>query len=437
MSLLRVALIVTFGRNSPHPLRLTIYKLSTILVLTTGLSWLFAQEVAGMPTIPLPQAVWLTFTAAFITQVVTLSALLSASGIIRLSSTDTFARQLLLLPITKSARWMALMLPSFIVTAVAMALITWPLASLLSKMGLHPLLIACGEGGGALSALGVIYGVPRRHAWAKIIGVPFLIGGEYILIRTINNNATVPSIRIISGVAIASAVIILSWLFFRSSLRISQEISYNARGTHVFGIFLPSQFWFAKSIIRAKNTLLGCLTTLGMSIGILVLLRRYGMAATTYTLVATILAAAFVSDFRSLAKRSNPAEITALRATAHFVSMHVATALAFGFAATLPLAASVFVTSPDLSSVTQHGAQLFFGISVGLFAGTLIVPAHRDVAGQLLASLLCVAVIMAASYAPLNTSGMILFEILLGCSLIGCAWIIEYQRNYYVWRKTT
>jgi hypothetical protein len=383
----------------------------------------------------------LAFTAAFSVQVIILFVLLASLGITRVSSRDVLARLLVVLPIEKRQRWIALLLPSFILVGIAVALAGWPLGRLLVLAGLDPLLFVFSGTIGVFAALGAMYGIPRKYAWVQVIGIPSLILGEYSLARTVNES---PAAEIKQAAASFLFVFLLgslSWLFFRSSRHVAADISLNTYGKNAAGTSLPVPLWFIKKVARAKTTQLGFITSVGMSLAAAVFFKRQAMDPYMFALVASIIAATFTSDMRSLSRHTRPAEITTLRATARFMTTYAISAVLCGLAAVSPLLLTgISLSGAEGLAIIGTVVQVLFGISAGIFAGSLLVPMHRDVMGQILAALLCMCILMGIPYLPLanrlDTLGVCLFEAGLIAILLTAASAIEYQRNRYIWRKS-
>jgi hypothetical protein len=168
-------------------------------------------------------------------------------------------------------------------------------------------------------------------------------------------------------------------------------------------------------------------------------LPRHGIDPYALALLASILAATFASDIRSLAAHSNPAEITGLRATLRFFAVHTATATIGSLAAVSPLVTSIFFSGVTPGELVGLTTQLLFGVSAGVFAGTLVVPVRRDIMGQFTATLLCTGILVIAPYLPVigpyDDAGLRFYQSFLATALFAGALAIEYRRNRYNWRK--
>jgi hypothetical protein len=439
MDLYKVAIGATFGRHSPHAVRAALFRLAGVFLAVLIVSWLLAKGLADTPLTAIPDSKHLIFTVAYILQAIVLFGLLAALPICRVNGSDPFARLLLVLPLGLWQRWAALLLPAFVVASVAAALTAWPLVTVMAKLGMQPFLIAVGGIVGTIAALGMVYGIPRKHAWIQVIGMPTLMWGEYWLLGTINKASSLAYLRTASGLGLTFLFVGLCWLFIRSSFHLGQDISLNTRGKNSVGVSLPTALWFAKKVLRSKTTLLGLAVAFGLSIATVVALKSHAPDPYLYAWPASILAAAFVSDIRPLSRRIRPAEITALRATSKFIKTYMLVAGACGLAAVSPLLGAILLAGSSIEVLLQYIVQIIFGISAGIFAGTLVVPAHRDVMGQILATLLCAGILVATPYIPiiktLDASWLALAKALLAGTLIIVAWSVEYKRNQYIWRK--
>jgi hypothetical protein len=440
MLLYKAVLLTTFGRNSPHPFRAAIYRLSTLCVIAIGVSLLVSRVANDLPVTASATGTHLTYTAALVVQLSVLFVLLASLGITRSTNSDSLARLLLVLPVSRTLRWTALLLPSFILTAVTAILVGWPLAILLSKAGLHPLLFTAGSIAGVFAALGALHGIPRHLYWTQIVGIPSLLWAEYMLVAAVNNpSSTIPT-KAAASIMLSLLFGFCCLLFWRSRNHVAHDISRSTPGRNVSGSSLPVGWWFMKKVVRAKTTRLGFVTAFCVSLVSALFLSRNSIDPYAFAFLASILAATFVSDIRSLATHSNPAEITGLRATTRFVTVHATTAAIGGLAAVSPLVATgIFVSDSAGGELAVFAVQLFFGINAGIFAGTLVVPVRRDITGQFAATLLCAGILVIVPYLPVvgssDDAGLRFYQLSLAAILFAGTWGIEYQRNRYKWRK--
>jgi hypothetical protein len=436
MGVYKMVLVAIFGRSSTRPLRAAVLRLGGIFLLAHALGWLLATGTAGIPTNPSHSAVYLIIATAFVVQAALLFALLASLGVIRTTGRDSLARLLLLLPLHPLHRWGALLLPSMAIAIVAYTVIAWPLLTYVIQLGLTVPAFIAASMAGMLAALGGVHGFPPKQRWLQAVALPAIMGSEYTFLHLLGSTASW-TLRLVSCVAVCSLIAVLCWLFWRSSRRINSDITISKPDRRMIGTTLPAWLWFTKKVIRGEGTRISIATTLGMSTALAALLARQGLGAQAALALASILAAAFTSDIRSLCSRQQPAEITTLRGAGRFMQAHLMTALVWSLLAVSPL---LILTINTVSLHSIHGTQLLFAIGAGVFAGTLVVPAHRDVMGQLLATLLCTGILILVPFLPVSRSlqpdGMAVLNLLFATLFTFLAWTIEYHRNTYTWRKS-
>lgn len=437
MSIYTLVLIATFGRGSMHPRRATLIRLGLMATMAIGLGGLVAQGVTGLE----PPAVQLTdlhllFATSLVVQGAVVFALGTSLGIIRAGSADILTKIFLLLPLQSRQRWIALLLPSGVVTLATLAVIFWPLVSWMVPFGLHPILFLLGSIIGAIAGLGVMHGIVLKWPWLQIALTALLLWVEYVLLQSgLHANQ---GISILSYLGMFLLFTVLWWLFWRSSDRLNRDITKYSLERTVHGVWLPPSLWFVKKVVRATNSRVSMATAIGMSAVLAYIFYRFAFTFSAFILTAAILAAATASDIRSLCRRRLPPEITMLRGTASFINTQTATTLLCSLVAVSPLLIMALVADGSGFHLRYIG-QYLLGVCVGIFAGTLIVPAPRDVLAQLVATLLCSILLIGIPLLPilgsLGTIWLGTVEVVAAGLLLALAWAIEYQRNHYAWRK--
>ncbi|MEK7153600.1 MAG: hypothetical protein AAB834_06625 [Patescibacteria group bacterium] len=307
MELHKVALATTFGHDSEHPLRAALVRLGSLWIAAVGLSWLIGGSLTNLALPHAENTLYLARTAVMTIQITVLFVLLAAWSIIG-DNTSTFGRLLLLWPISPLKRWVLLLLPSLVLSWMAITLVSIPLGILLVKAGAHPLLLVSAPLVGTMAAYGIAYGVPRRHAWVHIIDIPALLWLEY--------HAT--------PLLFSLLLLALCLLFVYSTIHMTHDGTHTHQKSIVRTAWIPPCFWFVKKFWRASSARSSFCTTLLLSAGLAILLSRQPetgryMAA----LLAPVLAASFASDIRTLSRQSRPAEVTALRGTRRFMMSYL------------------------------------------------------------------------------------------------------------------
>jgi hypothetical protein len=335
-------------------------------------------------------------------------------------------------------RWLALSVPSFVLAMLALLLVAWPLTTLFLALGLPAMLLPCAAILGALSALGMVHGLPARFTALQIVLVPALVWLEYRLLMILQAENT----WLYGALGFSVVILATVYLFGLSSSHVRMDTANTVPGKVVRASFLPPRWWLSKKLWRSGATRLSLVVTLGLAIGMGAIGYRQALDPGIMVFMAALLAAAFASDIRSLSRRSKPAEIAALRGTGYFVCKEWATAICYGLLATLPLLwAAVVILQAHLFSVdTAHIlAQVSLGATTGVLAGSLIVPESRDISGQFLATIICMALLLGIDQLPYLRSfdgwQQVTYESMLIVLLGSLAATAEHRRNNYIWRK--
>lgn len=421
-------LVTTFGRGASRPAKAVCIRLAGLWVMAIALSMLLG---GSLNTTPLPvQAPHLIFVAAFVSQIVTLFVLITAAGVTRPNQTDTLMRLLCIWPLSSTVRWIALLLPSVILVLLALTLLCYPLAAILLAAGLPPLLLPIGMLLGAVSALGLIHGIPRRFAWVQFLVIPGVLWSEYRLLNLLSNQ----DLKHVSIACLTLLLGLLCVLFIHSRTFASRTVATGIYRVPIRTTNLPTYLWFIKKIARAPLTRLGFVTTLLMASVGAYLSAHAGGDSSLAALVASLLAGAYASDTRSLSRQYRPPEIASLRGTAYFVSRQITSTISCTLVAILPLLAYIALSDSVLVSYLQIAA----GTAAGIFAGTLLVPGPRDITGQFLATLLSTALIGSMTQIPivaaLGPTPLHVIYISTTLALLNATYVVEYRRNTYKWR---
>lgn len=429
------------GQDSERPVRTALYRLAGLAACAAGLGWLVGKSMDGLVLAAVPQAFLLVCAAAFAMQIAAAFALLVAVGMLRAGQAETFVQLLLTWPLTKRTRWLLFMLPSLVLAALAGLMIGWPLYLLLSKLGLAWPLIAAGCAVGYASAFGLVRGLPPKINKLLIVWVAGVAGLEYWLLSHVNNIALPFSVRAWYAVALLAICAGLIGLFVHSSASLRALVTARERGGSVHHI-LPLSWWFGIKMLRRPGVRLSFGVALLMSLGIAVASARYGFNDTeALSLFAAILAASFATDLRALARRMNPAEITALKATARFTAAYATWAIIGGLAVTVPIVVSMAVSGIEWSwGLGVHvGLQMLIGALAGVFAGTLIIPEGRDISSQFMSTVLVLGILFALPQVPfiagMSAGERTILDIAFCLVLLTSIFGIEQNRNPYLWRK--
>jgi hypothetical protein len=379
------------------------------------LSWLIGKGIGVL--LPAPEISLHTFLVCMSAiQLTVLFMLLPALGIIQ-NRHSTFNRLMLTWPVSKFQLWVALLLPGLVLMGMSVVLLAIPIfISFYQSLPSFALILLAGILGVA-TALGLLYGIPRRYTWAQVCLVPTLAWAEYQLLGQ----------RIPGAIGLGLITLLLIGLLIYSYHTLTRNAAYTQRNNSIHTSYFPVNWWFLKKIWRTPSLQLNFITTFLLSLGIAIILRNQPDIGIQIT-VACILAATYGSDIRSVAQQYKPTEIAGVRGTLFFMSRYFAAAIIGCSIAISPLLIGV-------ESSIVHWLQLAGGIAIGVFAGTLIIPEHRDILGQCVATLICTsAIILPPHISLLNSLVPGVLEALIIVIFVGTAYAIEYQRNPYNWR---
>ncbi|HEX9153559.1 MAG TPA: hypothetical protein VF809_01945 [Candidatus Saccharimonadales bacterium] len=413
--LYRVSLSTTFGRKSAHPFRSAILRITLMELSAVTLGWMLGNSLRSI-ALPISE-LQLAAKLIFALQISTILGLFSASGLIH--SHNALGRQLLLLPVTTRERLTVMLIPPAILTCTVVTLVGIPLGIIASGSGMPLLaLLAIGVMGGSVG-LATFFCMPSKRLWLGMVALAPILGVQYNLVAQIDKQ-----LLALVAVALIWAVPCIIFIWRRS--RIPFEIAYKPANSAVKFPAVFKRSWFIKKILRSPIARVNLPTTVLLAAGFAIFAAHNPLYRFACLPLGSFLIAAGVSDLRALSREINPPEATALRGTAYFFMHHA-------FGGIIVAAAVMPLLSLGQSELLQLCAYLIIAVSSGIFAGTVIVPASHDISGQIVATLLCVAILAAPSYLP--------FLAVLGCwgavfmslALVSTAYCIEYRRNKYTW----
>lgn len=429
----------SFGRGSSHPVRAALWRLLGLACAATLLGILMARNVQALPLVPVAHSYLFIFGAAISTQIAVAIALAIALGIIRGGKHEIFVQLLFTWPLSERTRWTLYMLPSLILAGLAVLLVSWPLGLVLSRLGLEWPLIGIGFIVGYISAFGLVRGLPptlTKFLPLWIAGIGWL---EYVLLGYINNLSLQLSARYVAGIALAALLLILGALFAYGyrSLRTELLATFLVKPT---ALTLPPRLWYMAKLCRRPTLQLSLAVAFIISLIIAyAAVKRQLTDPHIITLSGAFLAASLATELRSVVRRYNPAEITALKGTRQFIAIYTLTALACG-CAIAPLIVAAMLLPYHWSDVRLLHAvlQIILGVAAGMFAGALLVPEGRDISGQFTAGIIVLVILFAlpplGNASSFETTQQNALYLLLCTLLIYSTYHIEYKRNPYYWR---
>jgi hypothetical protein len=418
--IVRTVFAITFGRGNfaKALLQIAVILCTAILIgwQTSGIVKANAFQLQAFP---------LLCSSIFVVQLVVAFGYISSYS--TTSRINTFLQLLYCLPLSHRQLWLCQMLPNLVLTIITAPLIAFPLWPLLAAAHVWPIIGICSILIGALSAWGLLFGIPLpRKLMPLIIGT--LWWTEYKIIHLIQIPATHPGLAWLF-------LILISFLCLLGLLH-----TYSVKRPHTLS---TKQVWSAefhypyllKKIIRANSTRLSLATTFAISVVIVLICNTHAVQdATLYSFLVALMSSLFVADIRALCRRINPAEITVLEGTPRFIAQQAAGAIFCASIVVLPIIWAL--AQLNLPMAISH---LALGVGIGYLVGTVIIPEQRDISGQCAATFISIGLLLGLPKLLVFTSfsqlQILLFYLCCGIGCIGTSLLIEYKRNSFNWRN--
>ena len=433
MRLYKVVLACLFGGGKIYRLRVAVVRIACLLLAAGSLGYFTAQQ---LPQLDGTQSLGFMVTCCtFIVQLVTCVALFCAAGIIN-PSAYVIIRLLNTWPISSVKLTAAALLPGILLCVVCIGFIAPPVWQLMSDSGIWVIGLCLGLG--ATSALGLTYGLPIRRSWLRLCAGGAALFLEYTLIRVASSR---PQIGWIPLSIFAILLVLESYLLIGYPRRLAKNLTYPHTHKQVRWTNAPTSFWFWKKIGRSESLRISLLTT--FVLGAVIAGVLYKLHLQELGLIGSILAlciSAFTADIRSISRKYNPPEITAVRGTGHFFSCQFRASCVWGLTACVPLIVSLLMAS-EVSATRFFAAAVVpvvLGFCTGLCASTLVAPGAKDISAQALTTVVAIALLLmpqAPWFSSWSEWQVASLRAGMAVALLGTAWAVEYQRNPFKWRK--
>ncbi|HYG84499.1 MAG TPA: hypothetical protein VD907_06515 [Verrucomicrobiae bacterium] len=430
MNLYLASIIATFGRRY-------LWRLLGLVASAGCMGLIGFLAVKDMPIMS-PEPVWpLIASGAFATQCLILLTLVAASGVLK-ENRDTVIRLLHVLPTNKWQKWAVRLFPSVVMGLLMLICIAPVLLVVLGNFGISPLFSIVALILGLLSALGLYTALPHKYFYIHIMLGIGAVWGQFSLVQTLTNLTLAEPVRLQSLIWFCALQVVLVTALFYSSTYTTIYTPVSRQFSQTFGRFLPRGAWLIKKVLRASNTKASLLAAFGISLVVAYISSRQGHTDPgLLTFVAAFMIAAVCSDIRSSARRNLPAEITALKGTSYFVVTQLLSVVPLCALVVSPLIITVVPQLPLLESIAFI-TQLLLSTAIGLFAGTLIMPQKRDIAGQFLAALLCIVLLYALPeftfIASFDITTRMISDLVWYAALAAASFYLERKRNNYTWK---
>jgi hypothetical protein len=436
MHLYKVIFATTFGRNKHATFSSAVVRIGLLAIASGGLGLLLARMLPPLQSTP---GTTLAFfcSGVFITQLTVFGALAAACGLVRPAHNDVLARLLLYLPVKRLQAWSILLLPGVTILSLALCFLAPSYFSLLRQLEMSWPLCAASFLLGATSALGWVYGFPRRLGWLQGIGILGTLSLEYWLLRQTYTHS--------SGLEIcgwALTIILAEALVIRSSFRMPQEAGIPQKHRTLIGRRVPAGLWFFKKLCRNFTTRIGIVVTICLSMIISMTFWRLSFwDPGLIGAVSALLSSALAADVRSLCVRIRPIEIVGLQGVFRFSGQQFWATICICVLAVCPII-GMTITQLGLMHLVATFRELvpptLLGISCGLFSSVLFAPGPRDVTAQAAATLLATGIFLLPQlsiFSQLTETVLFIIRVTLTLLLLTLAVFTEYKRNPFIWRN--
>jgi hypothetical protein len=442
LQLLKLSLLTTFGRRAKRPLLAAMLRLTGLVLVALGVTWVLLPSLRQLPlALGLPALWWLALIAVGVQLLIAVSLLL-AQGVVGGSS--VLARLLMVWPIRNIDRWLVLKTPLVVLAGLLLLILFQPLMVLSDKLDISSLLIISISLVAAISSFGMAVYQVGTSLLSKLLIISLLAGAEILLVKQLTDTYLMghkPGMvwyLVLLGLLLAP----LLWLGI-SICRFASDLQSERRRSP---LLLPTwnKLWYLGKFMRNRRTASNFLICFMVSALLAFSLHAQPGSVgdgKLYFLLAAMLASSLATDIRGIARLSAPAEISALWGTRRFVSQQMIVAILGAFVAVSPL--GLMAISLLSSQVALHAlnfcALIFFAISIGLCVAEFLVTDQRDVSGQFVAAIMSIGLLLGLPKVTfLGYGGVVrqsLGYLLLAGLLVVISWVVEQRRNNFVWRS--
>ncbi|MBI4034576.1 hypothetical protein HY380_01615 [Candidatus Saccharibacteria bacterium] len=382
----RLILITGFGHNARRPLQAAVVRLAAAAAGSAA-AGLYLSRLAlklNLPTdLPSP---WLATLAGLVSFAVTGMLILSIVSISQKTyGLPDLTEQSSLWPLPRWSRLALRGAPYVLVWVLLMIAGSWLAVTISYQLGLSSWLGLASFF--AASLAGVSLGWWRLGLISCLLAwlSPLLIGGYYLEKAITNGKMWLVGLfwLVLAGLIVLSAVSL--WRIQKPRL---------AKGQEVF-LRLPAiqWSWFSLKVWRNRRSLTSlCLAVaIASAVAATVYIRHIPVTqADSWLVLASLLSLAVACDIRGISRRFRAPEMNGLSGFKYFCRHQLAASWSSALLVGLPLLI-ICLVSPSVGLLSAGLAYLtlqFFAVSVGLLAGTVLVPGRGDFGGQFLAVLL-------------------------------------------------
>lgn len=434
MQLYKAMLVATFGRGKHFLLEAALIRISILGLAAITLGIWLASHTPPLPHIVQPATTF--YALIFLVHITCLMVLLCSYAVVRPRTQGIIARLLLFLPLRTSVRWFSLVLPGVILCALALLLVL-PLCIVLLAGTIFCWLLPFGVILAAASALGWIYGLPKRLKLLSLFITSGVLWVEYALLHIPDSGS--PAVLLIARLGFIYTLCCGSLLLVFSRYNLCHELGAVQRSTRIHTYLRSPVWWNIKKLFRSSLTGNGFWITLFVGAVLAGVSKKLGLGGDTILsdLIA-LLAAAQASDIRRTTRLTSPTEIVGLKGTFYFgYKQSIGGLVVCGLAASPLIVIALLQSASPCITSAYILASLLLGVFAGIWAGTFFAAQQKDITTQCCATTVALGTILlpqAPPFSGLSATSHLIIQILLAGLLLTVALGTEFKRNRYTWR---
>lgn len=391
VNIMRAILAGNFAKNTARPINTALLRITFAYVTALTVGHVIAGSVGKSPLptdVPLRVMVVLVSLVGFV-----LCALLQLpQGQRQLLSVSGMRGVLWLLPLRRSERFVASMLPGWVTVGVLVCLGFEVVVQLASAMQLSSWVLQLSWLLGLLAGQGLsIFFV--QQITRSVMMFAIIVASSMRLLQMVY----VSDVSMVANYVPYIAIAVVLWPLY-GFVRVAQRTSFgllpheSKQYSAIVPEKLPVSCWMAVKVWRSSRARTSFLIVLGMSVLLaasMIIRRQIVENPYPYLIVTATLAATFCCELRGLMRRTAPPEAVTLRGMRAVLYGEFGVGLVAAWLVGLPLLLAL-LSSPQTSPYFVTSFMVFQGLGAfaGMIAGSLFVPLQDEVGNQFFAALL-------------------------------------------------
>jgi hypothetical protein len=431
MQLYKIMFACLFGTGITKRLPKATIRISCLLLSSIGLGYFIAQR---LPAVDQPVLLSIAL-CTFIVQLTIGIVLMCAAGA-SMPTAYPIVRLLHTWPIPSTTLVYLSMLPGLLLSGICIGFLVPILRHLFQPLGIW--VVSLGILIGCIGVLGMVYGTPGQ----KFIRIPVTVLGtlaiEYLLIRQMFTHASSPALNAAELILIVGLQI---YLLTRCRQQLAKNLTYPSSHKRVRWANAPVRLWCFKKIGRSRSLRISLFTTVILVATVAGIMYKLQIAELSITgSVLALCVSALTADIRSITNKYRPVEIAGVRGCAYFFASQVKAGLSWSLLVGGPLLLLPFFVDNVLATtfLIEMLSPLALGFSAGFCTGTLVASGTKDISAQAMATIAAAAIYLLPQIPLLtdwNRSHIAWLRLGMASLLLSIAWLVEYHRNPFKWRK--